>query len=285
MDKKKPSARLVKRILFLSANPQKKNLLNLDQECREISEGLKRAERREEFELRPAFSATFWDIRRALLEFKPHIVHFSGHGDEEGLLIEGRSGLPEKISADVLSSLFRLCARYVGCVVLNACYSFVQAAAISEHIRYVIGMQKKIDDRASIEFSVAFYDSMGAGKSVEEAFEFSRNAIQYEHPGGDEHFIPLLLKRREEWRNMRLFFETTGKGFDYRADISENTAVFKDRLIEHLKFAIEYEDGKPVIYCLRSKNREAILNDNLSLRDNAVQEQEVLGLLIQLDNL
>jgi hypothetical protein len=57
---------------------------------------------------------------------------------------------------------------------------------------FVIGMRREINDRASIEFAVGFYDALGAGKSVEEAFQFGRNAIRlFNLP---KHILPVLKK-------------------------------------------------------------------------------------------
>ena len=55
-----------------------------------------------------------------------------------------------------LGSLFKLFKDRVECVVLNACYSEVQAKAIAKQIPYVIGMNKAIGDKAAIVFSDAF---------------------------------------------------------------------------------------------------------------------------------
>ena len=64
-------------------------------------------------------------------------------------------------SADTLAGFFELFADKLECVVLNACYSEIQAEVIAKHIPYVIGMKKAIGDTAAIEFSVAFYDALG----------------------------------------------------------------------------------------------------------------------------
>jgi len=63
-------------------------------------------------------------------------------------------------------------------VVLNACYSQSQANAINKHIPYVIGMNESIKDQVAIEFAIGFYDAIGAGKSITDAYRFGCNAIQ-----------------------------------------------------------------------------------------------------------
>ena len=53
----------------------------------------------------------------------------------------------------------------------------MQAKAISKHIPFVIGMNSSVSDDAALEFAVGFYDALGAGRSIQAAFELGRNAI------------------------------------------------------------------------------------------------------------
>jgi hypothetical protein len=130
-----------------------------------------------------------WDV-------EPQIVQVTGHGKEDGLRVEDELGMAVRISAKALAGLFALCADQVECVILSACLSAPQATAISKHIHYVIGMRKEIEDKAAIEFAVGFYDALGAGKPVEKAFEFGRNAILQVFPDLSEHLIPVLKKKK-----------------------------------------------------------------------------------------
>lgn len=181
------------KILFLSANPTNTIPLRLDEEEREIDEGLRRAVRRDHFKLEKKPAVRIRDLSRAILDAGPQIVHFSGHGATEGLVLEDSDGMAQLVSADALSDLFQLFAGHVECVLLNACYSAHQAAAISEHIPYVIGMSKEIGDRAAIEFAVGFYDALGAGRSIEDAYRFGCVAIRLQ--GLPEHLTPVLRKK------------------------------------------------------------------------------------------
>lgn len=65
-----------------------------------------------------------------MLDVNPQIIHFSGHGEgHDGLVFEDDRGKPKLISGEALAGLFRLFADQVECVVLNRCYSAVQAEA------------------------------------------------------------------------------------------------------------------------------------------------------------
>ena len=84
----------IKKILILSANPKGTSQLRLDEEKREIEEGLRRAKKRELFSLKSAVAVRYRDIRRQILDYEPHILHFSGHGAD--LTFHGISESPSK---------------------------------------------------------------------------------------------------------------------------------------------------------------------------------------------
>ena len=127
------------------------------------------------------------------MDNSPQIVHFAGHGDDDGILVEGNKGRAIPVPVDALADLFGLCQEHVECVILNACHSEIQATAIAEHIPYVIGMSAGISDRAAIEFAVGFYDALGAGKPIEVAFQFAQNAVAL--AGVPEDRTPVLIRR------------------------------------------------------------------------------------------
>jgi hypothetical protein len=183
------------KILFLAANPKNTTPLRLDEEVRDVDEGLIRARKRDDFLLQQKWALRIRDLRRAMLDVQPHIVHFSGHGTTAGIALEDNMGNVQIVSSEALSGLFELFNNQVKCVLLNACYSELQAEAIGQHVDYVIGMKKEISDKAAIEFSVAFYDALGAGRTVFDAFKFGKNAIDME--GLDEVTTPIIHEKSD----------------------------------------------------------------------------------------
>lgn len=178
--------------MILSANPKNTSRLRIDEEVREINEGIKLSPKRDQFIIQQVWAVRLRDLRRALLEHEPNIVHFCGHGEENGIMVEDENGKALLIEPNALARLFELFKHQIECVLLNACYSQFQAEAINKHISYVIGMSATIQDKAAIEFAVGFYDALVAGKPIEDAFQFGCNAIQlYNIP---QHLSPLLKK-------------------------------------------------------------------------------------------
>lgn len=181
-------------ILILAANPRGTSTLRLDEEVREIDLGLQRAKKRELFDLKQRWAIRVQDVYQALLDFKPQIVHFSGHGTgEDGLILEDETGNLRQVNTEALAKLFELFSSSVECIVLNACYSEVQAAAIVRHIPYVVGMNKAIGDKAAVKFATGFYNAIGSGESVEFAYKLGCNVIQLE--GIPENLTPVLKKK------------------------------------------------------------------------------------------
>ena len=165
------------KILILESNPRKD--LNLDREIRELLEVIEMARHRENLEVKFGLAVRPEDLQRLLLKYEPEIVHFCGHGTgKQGLVLQDDTGLEKLVSTDALSTLFELCSDWIQCVLLNACYSDMQAEAIVQHIDYAIGMNHEIRDDAAIAFATGFYQALGYGQPIEKAFKFGWNAIQ-----------------------------------------------------------------------------------------------------------
>ncbi|MCC5622338.1 effector-associated domain EAD1-containing protein [Nostoc sp. CHAB 5715] len=184
------------KILILAAIPHG---LRLDKEIREIEEAIQRATNRDLFEIKVRTAVRPQDIRRAIAEEQPSIVHFCGHGLEDGsLLLEDDGGNNKPVAPSSLASLFKLHADYVKCVLLNACYSEKPAIAISQYINYVIGMNNPIQDSAAIEFAKGFYDGVGyktSGKQDMFQRAFDEGIVAIEMENLSQEAIPVLKKR------------------------------------------------------------------------------------------
>ena len=181
-----------KKILLLAANPKDTTRLRLDEEFREIDERLRLSKQRDHFEIKQKSAVRIKDLQLALLDEQPHIVHFSGHGELEGIMLEDQSGKATLVNPKGLSGLFKILADDgIECVVLNACYSETQAKAIGEHIPFVISMRKEIGDKAAIAYSVGFYQALGARRSIKDAHKLGCTQVQLQ--GIAEYLTPILI--------------------------------------------------------------------------------------------
>ncbi|MFN6531350.1 CHAT domain-containing protein [Nostoc sp. ChiSLP03a] len=182
------------KILFLAADPSDDSRRRLGQELRDIKQRLQLAKQRGNHQLEQRESVRVEDITQAIFDVNPQIVHFSGHGKSTGeLCFENKVGQIQAIEPEALAAMFALFTQ-VNCVVLNACYSEVQAKAIAEHIPFVIGMNDTIGDAAAIAFAVGFYKALAAKRSIEEAFKFGCVEIQLQ--GIPEHLTPVIYVKK-----------------------------------------------------------------------------------------
>src|SRR4051794_24312972 len=180
------------KVLFLAANPAGTQRLQLDEEIRQITAKVRASEHRDSLELVSRWAVRPDDLLQALLEVKPHIVHFSGHGSKaQELILLDEQGNPKPVSQEALAHLLRTLKDNIRVVVLNACYSRPQAEALAETIDCTVGMSRAIGDAAAIVFAASFYRALGFGRSVREAFELGKAALLLE--GIPEDKTPELL--------------------------------------------------------------------------------------------
>jgi len=159
------------RILFLSANPSTTSWISVDEEARQISERIQEGPHRNKFELHKHTAIQPADLQKFLLRYRPHIVHFSGHGHKTKRIILGGSGSRGKtIDQHGLTQVFALYKRSLRLVVLNACFTDSMARSITEAVDYSVGTGKAIGDKAGVVFAGAFYRALAFGTSVREAF-------------------------------------------------------------------------------------------------------------------
>jgi len=158
-------------ILMAAADPVDLTRMQLGREEREIREAIRGSAGRDRWRVELWNAVRLRDLCRALLEIQPRVVHFSGHGSRSGgLVLEDDAGTAHHVPPEALNELFVAVEGEVECVVLNACYSEPQGRAISARVPFVIGTTSEIKDRVAITFTVGFYQALGAGRTVRDAY-------------------------------------------------------------------------------------------------------------------
>ncbi len=168
---------------------------------------------------------TWRDLVTALRGGDYHIFHFIGHGgfDEASgkgkLLLEaepGQNRAPYMLDADDLA---RMLADHgsIRLAVLNSCegarasqtslFSSTGAILASNGVPGVVSMQYEISDKAALEFSRTFYDSISAGMPVEFAVSEARNSIE------------MTMKETVEWGTPVLHLRS-GDGLLFEVDVN-----------------------------------------------------------------
>ena len=192
------------KILFLASNPTDISRIRIDEELREVDERISMGSHRDQFDLIPHFAVRPRDVTRALLKHQPHILHFSGHGSTSaGIVLEDDDGKTKIVAAADIAELLSIIQDNLRVVVLNSCFSALQASGIAESIDCVIGMNDKVGDRSAIIFSASFYESLAFGRSINDAFKLG--VVQLKTEGAPGATTPtLLFKQGVDLRNVYL---------------------------------------------------------------------------------
>lgn len=174
-------------VLYLAANPRGTEHLRLDEEIRKIEDSLRGTQRGKDISLRSAWAVRVTDLASTIREVSPDIIHFSGHGEPDGIVLEDDDGQPTVVPGAALAELFRIHAKKVRCVVLNACFTESQAEAIKAQVPYVVGTWPQLSDRAAIAFAGRFYWALGEGASLAGSFAEGTNEIALMGGSPDVH--------------------------------------------------------------------------------------------------
>jgi hypothetical protein len=182
------------KVLFMASNPTDQPQLRLDEEMREITEKIRASKHRDSVQLISCWAARPTDLLQALNEHEPHIVHFSGHGsNNDELVFQSDDGGTKLVSKEAIVATMSTLSENIRVVIFNACFSYAQAEAVTQHIDVAIGMKDAIRDDAAKVFAAQFYAAMGFGRSIQQAFDQGVAALLLE--GIPEADIPALFTR------------------------------------------------------------------------------------------
>ncbi len=206
-------------ILFLAANPVGSPPLALDQEAKDIEAKINASAHRDSLTFKTRWAVTADDLIQALNQDRPRIVHFSGHGSRDGIVLMGEDREARVVSREALVPTFRAIKKDIRLAVLNACFTRPQAEAMIEVIDCVVGMDGAIGDEAARVFAASFYRALGFGESVRNAFEQGLAALMLQ--GIKEEHKPTLLARKGVDPDRVFILERAGhEGTAFSADQS-----------------------------------------------------------------
>ena len=158
------------KILLLAANPADTPRLRFDLEHRAIVDVLRKTEFRDAFIVVEESALRVGDLSDRLLYHKPDIVHFIGHGDKDRLILENDAGNSAFAHNAALKKIFAIFKNHIQCALFSACYTEDLAKAVAEEVQCVIGIANVIEDGAAVAFAVAFYNALGYGMNLQDAF-------------------------------------------------------------------------------------------------------------------
>lgn len=189
-------------ILFVASNPSisyysngvevEQQKLNLDKEAREIREAITKSLNRDSIIFETRWATRTTDLFQSINETNPSVIHFSGHGSDDGSLVfQDNNDNPKLVSRQTVVEMIKASSDDVRLVVFNNCYSSQIAENIIDNVEAAIGMNTAIGDAAAIVFAAQLYSAIGFGKSIKNAFSQAKVALMLE--GISEENTPQLF--------------------------------------------------------------------------------------------
>lgn len=218
------------RVFLVSASPSNYPTLKLTQEYSVIDKAIKSLPP-EKYNIEYLFGATIESFTERIRNFKPHIVHFMGHGNVQQLLMQdGETFRSESLAITLKNNpSLRL-------VVLNACQAGgVIESVNSSEIQFgvaqslaksgvpaVAAMQFPISDTAATIFAAEFYKVLVERGSVDQAVTWARIAMQTRLPSGSmEWATPVLYLQTESGLLFDGLFKQAASETDFEQAVEE----------------------------------------------------------------
>ena len=178
------------RVLIAFASPGGVAPLQIGEELARLDDALMPLTKRGLISITTLEHTTLERLDEALLNIRPHVLHFIGHGDFNGgdglLLLESDTAdrAPDPLTGRRLGVLLRNHLNNLRLVFLNSCvgatvspvdpFGGIAQTLIRRGVPAVIAMQFVIPDKAAIELSRHFYRYLAAGQPVDTALTSAR---------------------------------------------------------------------------------------------------------------
>jgi hypothetical protein len=188
----RPPRRERLRVLYATATSH--GDLRLDEEIRRVKAAVRAATHRDQVDIEHLPAATPADLLDGLTTFRPHVVHFSGHGNESALVFDtGRDthNGGRLVSASGFKNALQAPDEPPILVVLNSCKSAAQLESLLGKVTMAVGMSDSIGDVDAVTFATRFYRTLAEGQSVSAAVASAR--ADMEMNGLPDHDLPTLV--------------------------------------------------------------------------------------------
>jgi hypothetical protein len=184
-------------VLVLTANPLDTSRLALGVEASEIKKAMSGAGRAD-LRVVVEAAARVEDISDLLARYQPTILHFSGHGTVDGALqFENDTGTVANLSVDVFGRILQQQPSKPRCILLNACYTAVNASLLVSSTDFVVGMDRQIGDSDARAFTAGFYRALSVNQDdIPRAFRLGCDGIDVRQL--PDALVPRLRSKDQE---------------------------------------------------------------------------------------
>jgi len=168
------------RVLILGASSE--GDLRVGREQSRIRTAVQAALHRDQIELDVRPAATTSDLLDGITRFRPHVVHFSGHSNEELIVFEDDNDELHRgfvVTAEGFKRAIQATDDPPLLVLLNSCRSAAQLPGlVDETIPFAIGMSESIEDLDAINYAAQFYSAIANGQSIQSAHLSGQVALE-----------------------------------------------------------------------------------------------------------
>ena len=192
-------------VLVVSAAPHDQPLLDWQREVSLLSAALQELVAQDRIALAFCEHATAQRLQDSLMEIRPDVVHYIGHGAYDparqagALLLESPGGGTASLEAHAIARL--LCRYQTQLVFLNACDTArgqsmgLAAALMRGDMPAVVAMQWPVEDQAAMQFSRAFYRAVSLDLGMDECMTEGRLAVSTAGGEPADWAAPVLYMR------------------------------------------------------------------------------------------
>lgn len=204
-----------------------------------------------------------WPSRKALQEYveeyRPHVLHVIGHGDEKGLLLyDGHDDIhwgPSEIEVDLNSWKWKPELVYLNTCSSGASYTEsrqdAQWTVVKAFLEYgsaaVIAMLADVRGRLAVDGAAAFYAGLANGDTVDVALVKGRRAIALVAPGNEGSFEPYLPQLTVARPVEEILRHTSALEVEACPDLDAALNTFVDRDDERRKLMALLDGGKRAV--------------------------------------
>lgn len=168
--------------------------LRVGREQKRIRAAVESALHREQIELDVRPAATTADLLDGITKFCPHVVHFSGHTNDDLIVFEDEQDEPHEgviVTARAFANAVRATDDPPLLVLLNSCKSVSQIdGLVDQVVPFAIGMADSIEDGDAISYAAQFYAAIANGQSVRSSHLSGQAALELAGLDGTE--LPAL---------------------------------------------------------------------------------------------
>ena len=205
-----------KTILLMGACPRNMDNIAFPSEFNKIAAKAERKGNRTKLIIQEQILAVSHDeFLRGIVEHKSQVVHFSGHGRNNGIWLVGYKENRELLSIEDQIDIYDQHKR-IEFLFLNACDTEEQASIIARRIPFVLGMAGKISDVIFTNFSPNFYQALGMGLNYLDAYNYAM--VSSDLKKSEEDHIPVLFKDGEKIKHKSIGKEVVRKALEDKKD-------------------------------------------------------------------